>query len=75
MQILAKKNGFILDHDEFYNDYFFGTERELKSFSMPCNQYGTKKEIRLELERWKNEIDFDNSKMLDIENYFISMLS
>ncbi len=73
--ILKEKSGFILAHDEFYNDYFFGTERELKSLSMPCNQYGTKKEIRAELERWKNEIDFDNPKMLEVENCFISVLA
>lgn len=75
MKILAEKNGFILAHNEFYNDYFFGTRRELKSMSMPCNQYGTKKEIKSELERWKNEIDFNNPKMLEVENCFISALS
>lgn len=42
---------------------------------MPCNQYGTKKEIKSELERWKNEIDFNNPKMLEVENCFISALS
>lgn len=75
MKILAEKNGFILAHDEFYNNYFFGTKRELQSLSMPCNQYGTKKEIRSELERWKSEIDFNNPKMLEVENCFIYALS
>lgn len=75
MKILAEKNGFILAHDEFYNDYFFGTEREIKNLSMPVNQYGTKKEIKAELERWKTEIDFDNPYMLEVENCFISALS
>mgnify|MGYP000445850361 CR=1 FL=1 len=45
MKILANKNGFVLAHDEYYGDYCFGTEREIKNLSMPCNQYGTKKEI------------------------------
>lgn len=53
MKILANKNGFVLAHDEYYGDYCFGTEREIKNLSMPCNQYGTKKEIKAELERWK----------------------
>lgn len=75
MKILAEKNGFILAHDEFYNDYCFGTKRELQSLSMPCNQYGTKKEIVAELERWKAEIDFDNFYMLEIEDLFIFALS
>ena len=56
MKILANKNGFVLAHDEYYGDYCFGTEREIKNLSMPCNQYGTKKEIKAELERWKRLI-------------------
>ena len=63
MKILANKNGFVLAHDEYYGDYCFGTEREIKNLSMPCNQYGTKKEIKAELERWKKEVDFDNPRM------------
>lgn len=75
MKVLARKNGFVLARDDFYNNYYFGTEAELKYLSMPCNQYGTRKKIKLELERWKNEIDFDNKEMLEIENLFISVLS
>ena len=74
-KILSEKNGFILVHDEYYNDFYFGTEREIKSLSMPCNQYGTKKEIKAELERWKTEIDFDNPFMLEVENAFLAALS
>lgn len=75
IKILAEKNGFILAHNEFYNNFFFGTEREIKNISMPCNQYGTLKEIKAELERWKNEVDFDNPMMLEVESTFISALS
>lgn len=75
MKILANKNGFVLAHDEYYGDYCFGTEREIKNLSMPCNQYGTKKEIKAELERWKKEVDFDNPRMLEVEAFFISVLT
>lgn len=73
-EIIAQKSDFVLAHDNFYGDYCFGTERELKALSMPCNQYGTKKEIKSELERWKSDIDFNNPKMLEIEELFISAL-
>lgn len=73
-EIIAQKSGFVLARDNFYGDYCFGTEKELKALSMPCNQYGTKKEIKSELERWKNDIDFNNPKMLEIEGLFISAL-
>ena len=75
MKILAKKNSFILAHDEFHAYYFFGTEEEIKSLSMPCNQYGEKKEIKAELERWKKEVDFDNPRMLEVESLFIAVLT
>lgn len=75
MKILANKNGFVLAHDEYYGDYCFGTEREIKNLSMPCNQYGTKKEIKAELERWEKEVDFDNPRMLEVEAFFISVLT
>lgn len=75
MKILANKNGFVLAHDEYYGDYCFGTEREIKNLSMPCNQYGTKKEIKAELERWKKEVDFDNPRILEVEAFFISVLT
>lgn len=72
---LASKNGFTLIHDEYYNDFYFGTERQINTLSMPCNQYGTLKEIRTELERWKKEVDFDNPFMLEVENAFLLALS
>lgn len=72
---LAVKNGFTLVHDEYYNDFYFGNERQINTMSMPCNQYGTLKEIRAELERWKKEVDFDNPFMLEVENAFLSALS
>ena len=74
MTILAEKNSFILVHDEYYNDFYFGTEREINSLSMPCNQYGTLKEIKNELNRRKTEIDFDNPFMLEVENAFLAAL-
>ena len=75
MKILANKNGFVLARDGYYGNYCFGAEREIKNLSMPCNQYGTKKEIKAELERWKKEVDFDNPRMLEIENFFIFVLT
>ena len=42
---------------------------------MPCNQYGTLKEIKSELQRWKKEVDFDNPFMLEMENAFLDVLS
>ncbi len=75
MKILAKKGSFVLVRDECYGDYCFGSEREIKNLSMPCNQYGTKKEIKAELERWKKEVDFDNPRMLEVESLFISVLT
>ena len=74
-RILSVKNGFYLVHDEIYNDFYFGTERQIKSISMPCNQYGTLKEIKSELQRWKKEVDFDNPFMLEMENAFLDVLS
>ena len=72
---LAIKNGFTLVHDEFYNNFYFGTKREINTLLMPCNQCGTLKEIRSELERWKKEVDFDNPFMLEVENAFLVALS
>lgn len=74
MRILARKNGFVLAHYDYCGNYCFGSEREIKNLSIPCNQYGTKKEIKAELERWKKEVDFDNPKMLEIETFFIFVL-
>lgn len=74
-RILSVKNGFYLVHDEIYNDFYFGTERQIKSISMPRNQYGTLKEIKSELQRWKKEVDFDNPFMLEMENAFLDALS
>lgn len=75
MKVLAEKSGFLLVHDEFYNDFYFGTASEIKNLSMPCNQYGTQKEIKTELERWKSEIDFNNPYMLEVENCFLAALA
>ena len=74
-RMLAFKSGFALVHDEFYNNFYFGTEKEIKNLSMPCNQYGKLKEIRAELERWKKEVDADNLEMQEIENAFLLALS
>lgn len=74
-EIVAQKNSFVLAHDNFYGVYYFCTERELKALSMPCNQYGSKKEIIAELKRWKKEVDFNNPEMLEIEDFFICALS
>lgn len=34
-----------------------------------------KKEIKAELERWKKEVDFDNPRILEVEAFFISVLT
>ena len=46
-----------------------------KTYLCLANQYGTKKEIKAELERWKKEVDFDNPRMLEVEAFFISVLT
>lgn len=73
MTILAEKNGFLLTKEG--NFYQFGHKRDFSSFwGVPVSQWGTKEAIKAELERWKNEIDFDNSFMLEVENAFLAVL-
>ena len=73
-EIIAEKNTMILAHDNYYNNYFFGTPEQLKSLNCPINQIGTLKEIKAELARWKNGVDKNNSYMLEIENCFLEVL-
>jgi hypothetical protein len=39
-----------------------------------ANASGTREDVINELERWKNEIDFNNEFMLKVENGFIDAL-
>lgn len=72
--VLCQKNGFALVKCKDF--YRFGSWTDFcKVDGIPENQCGTKDEVKSELERWKNEIDFDNPKMLEVENCFISALS
>ena len=74
--ILCEKNNFILVKDNDCKDfYFFGTIRSFEALSFPVNQCGTLEEVKNELTRWKNEVDFDNPKMIEIENAFLAELS
>lgn len=74
--ILCEKDNFILVKDNDCKDfYFFGTIRSFEALSFPVNQCGTLEEVKNELSRWKNEIDFDNSFMLEVENAFLAALS
>lgn len=36
---------------------------------------GTKEDVKKELIRWRDEIDFNNDYMINMENYFINILS
>lgn len=74
-KILKEKHEFVLVEGE--KDFFaFGHRENLFCpFGFPVEQCGTKEEVRATLECWKNEIDFDSEKMLEMENCFISALS
>lgn len=73
--ILAEKNGCILAKDADAKDFYaFGTEQNFDLSSFPVNQCGTLAEVLAELERWKNEVDFDNVFMSEIEADFINAL-
>ena len=75
-KILCKKSNHILVKDNDCKDfYFFGTIRSFEALSFPVNQCGTLEEVKNELTRWKNEVDFDNPFMLEVENAFLEALS
>ena len=75
-KILCEKVNHILAKDnDCKNFYFFGTVREFERLSFPVNQCGTMEEVKNELNRWKNEVDCDNPKMIEIENAFLLALS
>lgn len=46
-----------------------------KDDSITTRINGTLEKVKNELYRWKNEVDFDNSKMLEVENAFLTALS
>lgn len=74
--ILCEKGNYVLVKDnDCENFYFFGSIRSFETLSFPVNQCGTLKEVKSELTRWKNEVDFDNPKMMEIENAFLASLS
>lgn len=66
--LIAEANGFELHQDK---DFFFIKEPDGQT---SVNTAGTKEELINELERWKHQIDFNNSFMLTIENQFIRKL-
>lgn len=71
----TKKNYFLVRFDGSDNSFAFGTNEMLTSpWGIPVNQLGTKEEIIKILNYWKTDIDFDNPKMLEIENSFIKTL-
>ena len=47
---------------------------ELPNGDTMVNLSGTREELIEELERWKNEVDYNNKFMLDIEDKFIKFL-
>lgn len=73
--ILAEKNGFILAKDVDAKDFYvFGTEYNFNFSFFPTNQCGTLSKVLGELKRWKKEVDFENTFMLEIEIEFIKSL-
>lgn len=74
-KILQKKYDFVLVEGE-PGFYAFGHENNLLCpWGFPVEQCGTSEEIKQTLTNWKNKIDFNNPKMIEIEDYFISVLS
>ncbi len=66
MKLLSKKNGFRLWQNEDF--YWITATDDLHHIA------GDKKEVISELERWKNDIDFKNDYMLQVEMEFLSVL-
>lgn len=73
-KVLKEKSDFVLVEGE-KGFFAFGNRENLRCpWGFPVDQCGTKEEVKEELERWKNEIDFNNPCMIEIENCFIGAL-
>lgn len=68
--ILSEVNGYKLIEDNgFY--YISDANGEILDYTFVS---GTAKEVMDELNRWRNECDYNNKFMLQIENEFIKVL-
>ena len=68
--IISKINGFKLCQEN--KDFYFVV---IPNMDNMVNVSGEKQTVINELTRWKNEIDFDNNFMLEVENKFIEVLN
>ncbi|MDF2950550.1 MAG: hypothetical protein K0S18_133 [Anaerocolumna sp.] len=69
MSTICKVNGFELNGvNGFYS-------LVMPSGSTMVNASGSKDELISELNRWKEEVDFNNEFMLEVENKFIDELN
>jgi hypothetical protein len=66
--LIARKHDFRLYKED---DFYKVVTPNGKSM---VNASGTKKEVTAELKRWKDEVDYNNRFMLEVENYFIKIL-
>ena len=68
--VLSEVNGYKLIEDNgFY--YIVDVSCEVLDYTFVS---GTAKEVMDELNRWRNELDYNNEFMLQIENEFIKVL-
>ena len=71
MIIIDRINGFRLCKDSKGRDLY---QVIFPSGSTTVETSGTRDEVLSTLRRWREEIDFDNPFMLDVENSFINRL-
>lgn len=64
--VVSEVNGYKLINDNGF--YYIG---EILNYTFVS---GTAKEVMDELNRWRNELDYNNEFMLQIENEFIKVL-
>lgn len=68
--VVSEVNGYKLINDNgFY--YILDAEGEILDYTFVS---GTAKEVTEELNRWRNEVDYNNKFMLQVENEFIKVL-
>lgn len=68
MEILKSINGFMLVKDKDFYCLMDSTGNTM------VNTSGTREKLLAELNRFKNEIDYNNTFMLEVENEFIKIL-
>ena len=73
-KLIAEKHNFYLINKDNY--YAFGhRDMLINNINLiPVNQQGNINQVKNELLRWKNEVDFNNPQMGEIEEFFISSL-